>query len=82
MKEERNMLEDHDKSTEIDKEFDIIDELKTALDDISERLRQSKTEGLMEEVSYLRFLVDDLDDVLSGEYAGLRRKRFIVKKTE
>ncbi len=81
-KEEINMPEDHDKSTEIDKEFDMIDELKTVLDDLYKKLGESKTQELPEKVSYLRFLVDDLDDVLSGEFEGLRRKRFIVKKTE
>ena len=76
------MTEHHSKSTEMDREFDIIDELKTALSDIDEALEQSKTEELPDKVSYLRALVDDLDDVLSGEYEGLRRKRFIIKRTE
>jgi len=77
-----DMTEHHSKSTEMDREFDIIDELKTALSDIDEALEQSKTEELPDKVSYLRALVDDLDDVLSGEYEGLRRKRFIIKRTE
>ena len=76
------MTEKYSKSTEIDREFDLIDELKSALRDMDDALEQSKTDELQDRVSYLKFLVDDLDDVLSGEYEGLRRKRLIIKKTE
>lgn len=75
------MAQDYNGSTELDREFDIIDEVKITLDDIDHALENSETSDLAEKVSYLRFLVNDLDDTLSGEYEDLRRKRLIVKKT-
>lgn len=75
------MARDFSKSTEMDREFDIIEEVKSTLDEVDKALEKSETEALQEKVAYLRFLVDDLDDILSGEFEGLRLKRHIVKRT-
>jgi hypothetical protein len=69
-------------STFTDTEFDIIEEMGTTLDDIDGALKRAETEAVTEKVAYLRFLLKDLGDALSGEYEGLRRRRFITKGTK
>ena len=74
------MTDDLSKTTEMDREFDIIDELKEILDETNKAIEESKIDDLPDKISYLKFLVNELDNALSGEYAGLRVRRFIVKK--
>jgi hypothetical protein len=75
------MSEDFTTSTVIDTEFDIVDELKATVNDLEKELKESGNKKITEKISYLEFLVNELDDTLSGEFEGLRRKRFITKKT-
>jgi hypothetical protein len=70
-----------DYSTETDTEFDIISELKVALEDIEKAFQQGQKDDFSEKISYLKFLVRELDDSLSGQYEDLRRRRFITKRS-
>jgi hypothetical protein len=72
---------DHCSSTEADTEFDIVQELKGVADDFEIAIRMPEREDLLGKISYLRFLLGELDDALSGEYAELRLRRFITKKS-
>lgn len=74
------MAREHESSTVVDTEFDIIEELTETLDEIEKALGDQ--EDLLEKTAYLRFLIEELDDGLSGQYEALRRRRFITKKTE
>ena len=74
------MAEEYESSTVVDTEFDVIDELKAAFGDIEKALLGDKE--LIEKMDYIKFLIKELDDGLSGEYEGLRRRRFITKKSE
>jgi hypothetical protein len=74
------MAEDYESSTVIDTEFDVIDELKVAVDFIEKALGDNKE--LIEKTDYVKFLIKELEDGLSGEYEPLRRRRFITKKSE
>ncbi len=75
------MPEEFSSSTVSDTEFDIVDELKSTLDDLDKGLKASGNKEITEKISYLRFLIHELDDTLSGKFEALRRKRFITKKT-
>jgi type I restriction-modification system DNA methylase subunit len=75
------MSEEFSSSTVSDTEFDIVDELKATADDLEKMLKASGDKKVVEKISYLRFLINELDDTLSGEFQTLRRKRFITKKT-
>jgi len=73
------MAEEYESSTVIDTEFDVVEELKRAVDEIEKDLQgQAK---LLEKTDYLKFLIKELDDSLTGEYESLRRRRFITKKS-
>ena len=80
---ERNsaMAEEFSSSTVSDTEFDIVDELKATADDLEKGLKASGNKKITEKISYLKFLINELDDTLSGKFDALRRKRFITKKT-
>jgi hypothetical protein len=91
---EANLAKDNDKnddevflqgdqrsSTETDTEFDIVQELKGVADDFEKAIRTPERENLLEKISYLRFLLDELDDALSGQFEEIRLRRFITKKT-
>jgi hypothetical protein len=80
---ERNyaMPEEFTSSTVTDTEFDIVDELKATVTDLEKELEPSATKEIIEKFSYLKFLINELDDTLSGKFEALRRKRFITKKT-
>ena len=75
------MSEDYSSSTVTDTEFDIVDEFKATVSDLEKELKPSENKQIDEKFSYLRFLIQELDDTFSGEYEALRRKRFITKKT-
>jgi hypothetical protein len=74
------MAREHETSTIIDTEFDVIEELTGILDEIEKAL--SDQEHLLEKTAYMRFLIKELDDGLSGQYEALRRRRFITKKSD
>jgi hypothetical protein len=74
------MAEEYKSSTVIDTEFDVINELSGAAMDIEKALGENKE--LLEKMDYIKFLIKELDDALSGEYAVLRRRRFITKKSK
>jgi len=80
---ERNdaMSEEFSSSTVTDTEFDIVEELKTTVTDLEKEVKASGSKKIAEKLSYLKFLINELDDTLSGEFQTLRRKRFITKKT-
>lgn len=68
-------------STVSDVEFDIITELNRTLDGIGESLEAQDIHGVKDHYSYLRFLVSELEESLSGEYENLRYRRFITKQS-
>ena len=70
-----------DYSTETDTEFDIVNEMKGTLESIEKAFHQGQKEDFSEKLSYLKFLVRELDDSLSGQYEELRRRRFITKRS-
>ncbi|MBU2497633.1 MAG: hypothetical protein KKE57_01915 [Proteobacteria bacterium] len=75
------MTVNHHDSTVIDAEFDIVEEMRTTLDDLEMAFEAGETTSVPEKMAYLRFLLRDLGDALSGEYEDLRRRRFITKET-
>jgi hypothetical protein len=75
------MSEEFSSSTVTDTEFDIVDELKATLTEVEKELGPSTNKRIAEKISYLKFLINELDDTLTGEFETLRRKRFITKKT-
>ena len=81
MEREAEKEENLSGSTELDNEFDIIVELKSTLDELDDELGELETQNVKEKVSYLRYLLTELEDALSGEYESLRYMRFITKKT-
>ncbi len=81
MEREAQKEMDLSESTELDNEVDIIVELKRTVDVIEDELGRLETPSAKEKVPYLRFLIKELEDALSGEYEWLRHMRFITKKT-
>jgi len=79
---EIDMGEELSDSTVLDTEFDIVDEIMDTVKEIEGSLGSSEKEIVQEKIEYLKFLVNDLGDALSGEYENLRRRRFITKKTK
>jgi len=75
------MSEDFSSSTVTDTEFDIVDELKTTVSDLEKEVKSSASKKISEKLSYLKFLISELNETLSGEFEMLRRKRFITKKS-
>ncbi|MEE9610111.1 MAG: hypothetical protein V3W19_02610 [Desulfatiglandales bacterium] len=76
------MTKDFAKSTEMARDFDIIEELEKTIDEIDKAVEISETDDVPDRISYLRFLVKDLDKALSGEYEGLRQRRFVIRREE
>ena len=68
-------------STELDTEYDIIDEMTDTIEEIEKTCTNSEQRILMDKISYMKFLLKELGNSLSGEYTELRRRRFIIKKT-
>jgi hypothetical protein len=75
------MSEEFSSSTVTDTEFDIVDELRATVTDLEKELNASGNKKITEKISYLKFLINELDDTLTGEFETMRRKRFITKKT-
>jgi hypothetical protein len=80
-RKEENLHRDPTLSTETDTEFDIVQELKGVADDIEKATLMPSDQNALEKISYLKFLLGELDDALSGPYKELRLRRFITKKT-
>jgi hypothetical protein len=75
------MADEFSSSTVTDTEFDIVEELKATAADLEKETTSSSNKKIGEKLSYLNFLINELDDTLSEEFKALRRKRFITKKT-
>ena len=84
---DREGTEDNEKAailttTEVDREYDIVDELTTVIEGIEKAIEGLGIEHLEETFSYVRFLLKELDDTLSGGFEPLRQRRFISKKSK
>ena len=79
--EENDLVASFSASTVSDVEYDIIKELQTLTDGIEKSLDESDTDGVRDKLPYLRHLIDDLEEVFSGDFENLRYRRFITKKT-
>jgi hypothetical protein len=75
------MSQEFSSTTVTDTEFDIVDELKATVTDLEKQLKASGGDIIAEKISYLWFLIKELDDTLSGEFETMRRKRFITKRS-
>lgn len=76
------MTEDYSKSTELDREFDLVEEMEKTLDEIEQAFEMLETDDVPDRISYLRFLIKDLDSALSGEHESLRYRRFTLKRSQ
>ena len=74
------MTEDYGKSTELSREFDIVEELEKTIDDMEKAFEIAETDDVPDRIAYLRFLVRDLDSLLSGENENLRYRRFTITR--
>ncbi len=74
------MTEDYGKSTELSREFDIVEELEKTIDDMEKAFEIAETDDVPDRIAYLRFLVRDLDSLLSGENEKLRYRRFTITR--
>jgi hypothetical protein len=81
-KNENGMVSSFSSSTEVDVEFDIIKELNKTLDEMGKSIDELDIHGVKDSYPYLRFLVEELEESLSGEFENLRYRRFITKKSE
>jgi hypothetical protein len=79
---ESEMVSSFGSSTEVDVEFDVIKELNKTLDEIGNSIDKLDIHGVKDSYPYLRFLVKELEEGLSGEFENLRYRRFITKKSE
>ena len=69
-------------TTEVDMEYDILDELTTSIGVIEEAIERSETETLADTFSYMRYLIKEFEDTLSGDFEPLRLRRFISKTSK
>jgi hypothetical protein len=79
--EEKELVASFSSSTVSDVEYDIIKELQTLTDSLEKSLDESDMDGVRDKLPYLRHLIDDLEEVFSGDFENLRYRRFITKKT-
>ncbi len=73
-------MEDFNKSTELPRRFDIVMEFEKALNEIDNAFELNETSDVPEIISFIRFLVKELDDVLSDEYENLRYREFVLRR--
>ena len=73
-------MEDPNGSKELSRKFDIVLEIENALDDIDNSFELNDIDNVPELVSYIRFLVKDLDLIFSGDYENLRYRDFVIKR--
>lgn len=78
---ETNLVASFSSSTVADVEYDIIKEFNSTIDSMEKSLDESDTDSVKDKFPYLRFLVNDLEGALSGDFENLRYRRFITKKT-
>ena len=78
---EKDLVASFGSSTVSDVEYDIIKELDTIVDSMEKSLDESDTDGVRDKFPYLRHLINDLEEALSGDFENLRYRRFITKKT-
>jgi hypothetical protein len=81
MEKEAQKEMDLSESTELDNEVDILVEFKRTADVIDDEVEGLEAQIAKEKVKYLKFLISELEDALSGEYERLRYTRFITKRT-
>lgn len=74
------MTEDYGKSTELSREFDIVEELEKTVEEIEKAFEIQETDEVPDRISYLRFLIRDLDSLLSGDNERLRFRRFTITR--
>ena len=74
------MMDEYDYSKELPRQFDIVMEMEKILDEIDREIDMENLNDVGELLSYLRFLVKDLDDIFSGEYENLRNREFVIKR--
>ena len=67
-------------SKELSRKFDVILEIEKTLNDMDEAFSICETDDIPDKISYLRFLVKELDDILSGDYENLRYRNFVIKR--
>ncbi len=79
--EDKELVASFSSSTVSDVEYDIIKELHTIVGGIEKSLDESDTDGVRDKLPYLRHLINDLEEVFSGDFENLRYRRFITKKT-
>ena len=79
--EEKELVASFSSSTVSDVEYDIIKELQNLTAGLEKSLDESDMDGVRDKLPYLRHLIDDLEEVLSGDFENLRYRRFITKKT-
>lgn len=76
------MTEDYSESSELDREFDIVEELEKTLDEIEKAFELLETDDVPEKISYLKFLIRDLDSLFSGENEALRYRKFTIRRSK
>ena len=79
--EDQELVASFSSSTVSDVEYDIIKELDTIVESMEKSLDESDTNGVRDKLPYLRHLINDLEEALSGDFENLRYRRFITKKT-
>ena len=79
---EKEMTQDFTESRELSREFDIVAEIEKALDDIEKAFELLETDDVPEKISYLKFLIRDLDDLFSGTNEPLRYRKFTLRRSE
>ncbi len=67
-------------SKELSRKFDVILEIEKTLNDMDEAFSIDETDDMPDKISYLRFLIKELDDILSGDYESLRYRNFVIKR--
>lgn len=67
-------------SKELSRKFDVVLEIEKTLNDMDEAFSIDETEDIPDKIAYLRFLIKELDDVLSGDYENLRYRNFVIKR--
>lgn len=78
---DKELVASFSSSTVSDVEYDIIKELDITVDSMEKSLDESDTDGVRDKLPYLRHLINDLEEALSGDFENLRYRRFITKKT-
>ncbi|MBN1847705.1 MAG: hypothetical protein JW932_03890 [Deltaproteobacteria bacterium] len=73
-------MEDYSKSIELPRRFDIVMELEKTLDEIEKAFELDEINDVPDMVSFLKFLVKELDDIFTDEYENLRFREFVLRR--